>query len=699
MSANSLSVPFPIFNDVDGDPLDAGYIYIGTVDLDPETNPIAVYFDVDLTVPAPQPIRTLNGYPSNSGTPARLYVNADDYSMTVRNKKNNLVYTSLSDTNRLPASSISGLDSSVVTFTQAGSGAASRTVQSKLREIVSVVDFGADPTGVLDSTSAIQSAIDTGKRVYLPGGTYKVTSTLSSTSDLVMFGDGDQTVIDATDALFTGSYVIDVRGSLTQIEDLTGTVSKGSLTLTSASASSLVSDDIFVIYNPTDSSYSPWRTYYRAGEFCEARTVSGTTITLKSPLYSSYTAANIDVYKLTSGVVDLQDFKIIGDVSLGLVFAEHIRKPVIKNVTAVHSNNSCFYLARCVQGVVHGCNIDNEGDGGNDYGISIGNSQSMTITDCNVYAARHATATGGDAEVGCVPCRDIHFRGCMLRNDISRGTHCADFHGNTEFSSYENCTIYQGCSLQGKNNVFRGCTIHSFLNGLTILTAEPVGGSLGIVDCDIYCGGNPQSTGRGIFDIGGNSSVLTANLTEDITFFADNCRVYADALTSSSYFCRMRNDGATVKTNVRITGLQANVNASLAVLICGVTSGTAAADYLIVDDVSGFPSGTYLATLTGGYEALPLRMMEQRGSESVTTSTGSPTVAGTPTTFHYAYPKTPAITFSRNDRGYAGNRIGIAYANSSSALGLTPYISTDDATNFAAAVSVTLAWSAAISEV
>jgi hypothetical protein len=699
MSANSLSVPFPIFNDVDGDPLDNGYIYIGTANLDPETNPIQVYFDSALTVPAPQPIRTINGFPSNSGAPARLYVDADDYSMTVRNKNESLIYTSLSDTKKIPAASISGLVSSLVSFTQDGVGATSRTVEGKLREIVSVLDFGADPTGVFDSTSAIQSAINTGKRVYLPGGTYKITSTFSSTSDLVMFGDGDQTVIDASDSLFTGGYVIDVQGQLTQVEDLTGSVSKGGLTLTSVSASSLVSDDIFVIYNPTDSSYSPWRTNYREGEFCEVRTVSGTTITLKSPLYSGYTAANVDVYKLTSGVVDLQDFKIIGDVSVGLVFAEHIRKPIIKNITMSHSNNSCLYLARCVQGIIHGCNIDNEGDGGDDYGISIGNSQSMTITDCNVYAARHATATGGDAQVGCVPCRDIHFRGCMLRNDISRGTHCADFHGNTEFSSYENCTIYQGCSLQGKNNVFRGCTIHSFLNGLVILTAEPVGGSLGIVDCDIYCGGNPKSVGRGIFDIGGNSSVLTTNLTEDITFFADSCRLYADALTSSSYFCRMRNEGATVKTNVRITGLQANVNDALAVLLCGVSSGTAAADFIVVDDISGFPAGTYLASLSGGYEVLPLRMMEQRGSESVTTNTGSSTVTGTPVTFHYAYPKTPTITSSRNDRGYAGNRIGIAYASVSSALGLTPSISVDDATNFAAAVSVTLAWSAAISEV
>lgn len=38
------------------------------------------------------------------------------------------------------------------------------------------LDYGADPTGVADSTAAIQSAIDAGYMVYLPAGVYKITS-------------------------------------------------------------------------------------------------------------------------------------------------------------------------------------------------------------------------------------------------------------------------------------------------------------------------------------------------------------------------------------------------------------------------------------------------------------------------------------------------------------------------------------------
>jgi hypothetical protein len=96
MSALIVNPPFPIFTDIDGQPLENGYIWIGTANLNPQTNPINVYWDASLTIAAAQPIRTLGGYPSNSGTPARLYVNAD-YSIRVQNRNGSTIYSSLND--------------------------------------------------------------------------------------------------------------------------------------------------------------------------------------------------------------------------------------------------------------------------------------------------------------------------------------------------------------------------------------------------------------------------------------------------------------------------------------------------------------------------------------------------------------------------------------------------------------------------
>jgi hypothetical protein len=62
-------------------------------------------------------------------------------------------------------------------WTQDGAGAVSRTVDSKLKDVVSVRDFGAVGDGVTDDTAAIQAAISTNaKCILFPPGTYKVNS-------------------------------------------------------------------------------------------------------------------------------------------------------------------------------------------------------------------------------------------------------------------------------------------------------------------------------------------------------------------------------------------------------------------------------------------------------------------------------------------------------------------------------------------
>lgn len=62
------------------------------------------------------------------------------------------------------------------TFTQAGAGAVARTVEAKLKDVVSVKDFGAVGDGVADDRVAINAAIAAaaGKTLYFPAGTYLV---------------------------------------------------------------------------------------------------------------------------------------------------------------------------------------------------------------------------------------------------------------------------------------------------------------------------------------------------------------------------------------------------------------------------------------------------------------------------------------------------------------------------------------------
>jgi hypothetical protein len=188
MSALSIQPTYPIFTDIDGQPLEAGYVWLGTANLDPQTNPINVYWDAALTILAPQPIRTLAGYPSNSGTPARLYVNSD-YSIRVMNKNGSVVYSAPAATERYNDVVVDGLNAEDVVYDPPFTAAVQTNVEAKLAQTVSVKDFGAVGDGIADDRAACQAAIDYvisagGGTVVIPEGEYLINGTTSADSVL-----------------------------------------------------------------------------------------------------------------------------------------------------------------------------------------------------------------------------------------------------------------------------------------------------------------------------------------------------------------------------------------------------------------------------------------------------------------------------------------------------------------------------------
>lgn len=67
---------------------------------------------------------------------------------------------------------LSSTGSAIIGFIQSGTGAVARTAQAKMRDFVSVRDFGAIGDGVTDDTGAFNAAIATGRNLYVPSGTY-----------------------------------------------------------------------------------------------------------------------------------------------------------------------------------------------------------------------------------------------------------------------------------------------------------------------------------------------------------------------------------------------------------------------------------------------------------------------------------------------------------------------------------------------
>ena len=93
-------------------------------------------------------------------------------------------------------------NASEVTYNPAGTSAVARTVESKLRDVVSVKDFGAVGNGVTNDTAAIQAALtaSAGKSLYFPPGTYRTTAALSVPANTTLWCDPRKAVIDVQPA-------------------------------------------------------------------------------------------------------------------------------------------------------------------------------------------------------------------------------------------------------------------------------------------------------------------------------------------------------------------------------------------------------------------------------------------------------------------------------------------------------------------
>jgi len=73
-------------------------------------------------------------------------------------------------------------------FQQTGTSAVNRAFTLKLKDYVSVTDFGALGDNATDDTTAFNNAIATGKQVYVPAGTYLINATINNAT--IIYGDG-----------------------------------------------------------------------------------------------------------------------------------------------------------------------------------------------------------------------------------------------------------------------------------------------------------------------------------------------------------------------------------------------------------------------------------------------------------------------------------------------------------------------------
>ena len=198
------------FSDNNGDPLTGGLLYTYAAGT---TAPQVTYTTNAGTIPNTNPIvldsagRTANEVWLTEGSV---------YKFVLKNSSNVLIgtYDNIVGINDVTSQTTFATDlanttdiakgDALVGFRQADTnglmvGAVARTVHSKLTEFVSVLDFGADPTGNADSTLAIQNCLTAAgpnASIHFPEGTYLLSATLTGFAGQHLFGDGvNQTIL------------------------------------------------------------------------------------------------------------------------------------------------------------------------------------------------------------------------------------------------------------------------------------------------------------------------------------------------------------------------------------------------------------------------------------------------------------------------------------------------------------------------
>jgi len=194
------------FFDANGNPLAGGKLYsyaAGT------TTPLATYTDYGGGTANSNPVIL------DSRGEANVWFGTGQYKLKLTDADDVEVYT-VDNLNGPDAATLAVLaassGSSLIGYINSGSGATARTVQARLRDMISVKDFGAVGDGTTNDVTAIQAAITaaaarpssgsiaglggiSGATVYFPSGVYRINSGITIPDGVKLVGNGERATV------------------------------------------------------------------------------------------------------------------------------------------------------------------------------------------------------------------------------------------------------------------------------------------------------------------------------------------------------------------------------------------------------------------------------------------------------------------------------------------------------------------------
>ena len=342
---------------------------------------------------------------------------------------------------------------------------------------MNVKDFGAVGDGVTDDTVAIQTAIDasSGKRLFFPPGTYRLTSGLTVSTAIALVLDPSATLdysgVSAGTAL--GQRIaVTFSGVVGSDVDVTANIAARATTISLASTTGLAVNDWILVRS--DDPYAPGGDSSQGtlGHIARIRTVdSSTQITTWEPSPFAYTESlNLRVTKVTMlEGASIEGGKIFcggaGSVHSAVRF-NYCDTPLCRGVSVDGAEDSGVSFANCVAPQVHNCDVVRSTSpggavGNTGYAIAVYGGVGGNASGNRLYNSRHAIAGGGF--LGVV---SLGFE--FIGNDVfacgyaSANTWAVDCHEpcyNWKFVGNTINGCHGGAVLRGPGTVFSSNTI------------------------------------------------------------------------------------------------------------------------------------------------------------------------------------------------------------------------------------------------
>ena len=260
---------------------------------------------------------------------------------------------------------------------------------------VYVTDYGAVGDGTTDDTAAIQAAINTGEAIVsLAGGTYRVDSTITIRSDLIL-EDGTLDFSNAT----TNDTCLSAFGSLATAKNLTVNATQGDTTLTVADSSSFAEHDWLLL--DSNGVWDASDTASKRGEIVQVQSQSSGVITLRGDVMDSYTTADTAKVQEITLIqnVTLKDLTILGNdtddnslTGLNIAYGENIN---IDRCTFRKLSGSGVSFISCIAIRVSNCYFEDAFDAGSGYGVALSSAvQDVVVSGCSFVYCRHSVSHG-----------------------------------------------------------------------------------------------------------------------------------------------------------------------------------------------------------------------------------------------------------------------------------------------------------------